>query len=124
MYFFAIEMTRRRFAISLPGFSNDWPRPAFLAKGGRDDDITIPQKAFARAGLEPPVTFQRGEKTVGPVLDVVVREHPEQRVVSLTPLSQRHRARLPDGRRDAVRIVRIDQQYCSIRGGPLWRDRA
>jgi hypothetical protein len=34
MYFFAMEMTRRRFAstISLPGSSNDWPRPAFLAK--------------------------------------------------------------------------------------------
>ena len=31
LYFFAIEMARRRFA-SLPGFSNDWPRPAFLAK--------------------------------------------------------------------------------------------
>jgi hypothetical protein len=34
------------------------------------------------------LTFQRGEKTVGPVLDVVVREHPEQRVVPLTPLSE------------------------------------
>ena len=34
MYFFAIEMTSRRFAsiIFLPGSSNDWPRPAFLAK--------------------------------------------------------------------------------------------
>jgi hypothetical protein len=31
MFFFAIEMTRRRFAstIPLPGFSNDWVRPAF-----------------------------------------------------------------------------------------------
>jgi hypothetical protein len=33
MYFFSIE-TRRTFActISLHGFSNDWSRPAFLAK--------------------------------------------------------------------------------------------
>ena len=31
----------------------------------------------------PQLTSQRGEKAVGPVLDVVVREHLEQRVVPL-----------------------------------------
>ena len=35
--------------------------------------------------------FQRGEKAVGPVLDVVVRKHPKQRLVPLAPLGEWHR---------------------------------
>src|ERR1700686_2296052 len=76
MYFFAIEMTRRRFAstICLPGFSiKIGLGPLFLPKSARsrraDDDITIPQKAFARAGLEPsahvPARRENGRPSVG-----------------------------------------------------------
>src|SRR5271156_4291052 len=55
------------------------------------------------------LTFQLGKKAAGPMLDVVVREHPEHRAVPIAPLGQWHRECLPDGRRDAVGIVRIDK---------------
>jgi hypothetical protein len=56
--------------------------------------------------------FQLGKKAASPMLDVIVREHPEHGAVPIAPLGQWHRECLPDGRRDAVRIVRIDQQCC------------
>src|ERR1700730_15075944 len=75
MCFFAIEMTRRRFAstISLPAFpmmaSARFSCQNLQEEGERDDDITIRQRAFARAGLEPsahvPARRENGRPSVG-----------------------------------------------------------
>ena len=54
--------------------------------------------------------FKFAEKSACPVLNVVLCEHLKKRVVSLAPLIQWHRERLPNRNRDAIGIVGINQQ--------------
>src|SRR5580658_6100214 len=46
---------------------------------------------FLKLARRARLLFQRCEEAVGPVLDVVVREHLNQRIVPIAPLGQRHR---------------------------------